>query len=126
MYTDLLTKIHNAQRAKKASVKTHYSNMDMAIAEILVSTGFVLSAAKKGRAPKRIIEIELKYNGEQGAISNVKFLSLPSRRLYAGYKEMRSVRQGFGVAVVSTPGGIMTSRQARKQKMGGQLLFEIW
>ncbi len=126
MYTDLLTKIHNAQRAKKPSLKVAYSNMDMAIAEILAATGFVLSAAKKGRAPKRIIEIELKYNGEQGAISNIKFLSLPSRRLYAGYKEMRSVRQGFGVAVVSTPNGIMTSRQARKQKVGGQLLFEIW
>jgi small subunit ribosomal protein S8 len=126
MYTDLLTKIHNAQRAKKASVKMPYSNMDMAIAEILVATGFILSAAKKGRAPKRIIEIELKYTGEQGAISNIKFLSLPSRRLYAGYKEMRSVRQGFGVAVVSTPGGIMTSREARKKKVGGQLLFEIW
>lgn len=126
MYTDLLTKIHNAQRAKKLSVKMPYSNMDMAIAEILVTTGFILSAAKKGRAPKRVIEIEPKYNGEEGAITTIKFKSLPSRRLYAGYKDMRSVRQGFGVSVVSTPNGIMTSRQARKEKVGGQLLFEIW
>jgi small subunit ribosomal protein S8 len=126
MYTDLLTKIHNAQRAKKASLKVPYSTMDMAIAEVLAARGFILSAAKKGRAPKRIIEIELKYEGETGAISGVKFLSVPSRRLYAGYKEMRPVRQGFGMAVVSTPSGIMTSSQARKSKIGGQLLFEIW
>jgi len=126
MYTDLLTKIHNAQRAKKISVKMPYSNMDMAVADILVETGFILSAAKKGRAPKRVIEIELKYEGDRGAIDTVRFMSLPSRRLYAGYKEMRPVRQGFGVAVVSTPNGIMTSKQARKQKVGGQLLFQIW
>jgi small subunit ribosomal protein S8 len=126
MYTDLLTKIHNAQRAKKASVKVPYTNMDMAIAEILVARGFVLSATKKGRAPKRIIEVELKYDDDKGAISSVKFLSVPSRRIYAGYKEMRPVRQGFGMAVVSTPKGIMTASQARKQKVGGQLLFEIW
>ena len=127
MYTDLLTKIHNAQRAKKASVKMPYSNMDMAVAEILAARGFVLSANKKGRAPKRVIEVELKYDdANKGAISSVKFLSVPSRRLYKGYKEMRPVRQGFGVAIVSTPKGIMTATEARKQKVGGQLLFEIW
>lgn len=127
MYTDLLTKIHNAQRAKKASVKVPYSNMDMAVADVLAARGFVLSATKKGRAPKRIIEVELKYDAaEKGAISSIKFLSVPSRRLYAGYKDMRAVRQGFGVAVVSTPKGVMTATEARKQKIGGQLLFEIW
>ena len=126
MYTDLLTKIHNAQRAKKLSVKLPYSNMDMAVAEILAARGFVLSATKKGRAPKRIIEVELKYEADKGAISSIKFLSVPSRRLYAGYKEMRPVRQGFGVAIVSTPKGVMTATDARKQKVGGQLLFEIW
>lgn len=126
MYTDLLTKIHNAQRAKKVSVKVPYSTMDMAIAEILAARGFVLSAAKKGRAPKRIIEVELKYDGDKGAISAVKFLSVPSRRLYAGYKELRPVRQGFGIAILSTPQGVMTAQDARKQKVGGQLLFEIW
>ncbi len=126
MYIDLLTKIHNAQRAKKISVKVPYSNMDMAVAEILTTKGFVLSATKKGRVPKRIIEVELKYDGEHGAISAVRFLSVPSRRLYAGYQKMRPVRQGFGVAVVSTPKGVMTASEARKQKVGGQLLFEIW
>ena len=126
MYTDLLTRIHNAQRAKKQSVKVPFSNMDFAVAEILATKGFVAAANKKGRLPKRIIEVDLKYENGRGAITGIKFLSVPSRRLYAGFKDLRSVRQGFGVAIVSTPRGIMTSSQARKQKVGGQLLFEIW
>jgi small subunit ribosomal protein S8 len=126
MYTDLLTKIHNAQRAKKATVKVPYSNMDMAIAEVLADKGFILAVSKKGRAPKRVIEVELKYDGEKGAISEINFVSVPSRRIYSGYKELRPIRQGFGLAVVSTSKGIMTASEARKQKVGGQRLFEIW
>lgn len=126
MYTDLLTKIHNAQRAKKASLKTPFSGMDFAIAEILAARGFVASVSKKGRTPKRIIEVDLKYTNDQGAITGIKFLSVPSRRIYAGYKDLRKVRQGFGIAVLSTPKGVMTADDARKQKLGGQLLFEIW
>ena len=126
MYTDLLTKIHNAQKAKKISLKVPFSNMDMAVADILAAKGFVAAVNKKGRVPKRIIEVDLKYDNERGAISGIKFLSVPSRRRYAGYKELRKVRQGYGVAILSTPKGIMTAQEARKQKLGGQLLFEIW
>jgi small subunit ribosomal protein S8 len=81
---------------------------------------------KRAATPERIIEVELKYEAEKGAINEIKFLSVPSRRLYSGYKDLRPVRQGFGVAIVSTPKGIMTASEARKQKVGGQLLFEIW
>lgn len=126
MYQDLLTKIHNAQRAGKTSMKAQFSNMDMAVAEILVARGFVSAAAKKGRSPKRIIEVDMKYTDGSGAITGIKFLSVPSRRLYAGYKDLRRVKQGYGTAVISTPKGIMTADSARKQKLGGELLFEIW
>jgi small subunit ribosomal protein S8 len=126
MYHDLLTKIHNAQRAKKATVKVPFSNLDMAVAEILAAKGFVATATKKGRMPKRIIEIELKYVGEEGAISGIRFVSVPSRRIYAGYEDLRKVRQGYGTAIISTPAGLMTTGEARKKKVGGQLLFEIW
>ena len=126
MYIDLLTKVKNGQKAKKESVKMPYSNMDLAVAELLSARGFLGTVTKKGRMPKRVIEIDLKYDGGKGAVSGVNFLSLPSRRLYAGYEKLRPVKQGFGMAVVSTSKGIMTSSQARKQKIGGQLLFEIW
>ncbi len=126
MYVDLLTKLKNAQKAKKATIKMAYSNMDLAVAELLAARGFVTSVTKKGRMPKRIIEVELKYEGGKGGIGGIKLLSVPSRRLYAGYDVLRPVRQGFGLAVISTPKGVMTTTQARKQKVGGQLLFEIW
>ena len=107
-------------------MKAQFSNMDMAVAEILVARGFVSSASKKGRSPKRIIEVDMKYTDGIGAITGIKFLSVPSRRLYAGYKDLRRVKQGYGTAVISTPKGIMTADAARKQKLGGELLFEIW
>lgn len=127
MYIDLLTKIKNAQQARKEFVKLGFSNMDLAVAELLAKNNFVESAVKKGRLPKRVIEIKLKYQGRNiGAISGVKFLSKPSRRLYAGYKDLRLIRQGYGMAVISTPQGVMTYKEARKQKLGGEILFEIW
>jgi small subunit ribosomal protein S8 len=126
MYVDLLTKLKNAQKAKKASIKMPYSNMDLAVAELLSARGFVGAVTKKGRMPKRVIEVELKYEANKGGIGGIKLLSVPSRRLYSGYDTLRSVRQGFGLAVISTPKGVMTTTQARKQKVGGQLLFEIW
>ena len=100
--------------------------MDMIIAELLAKNNFIESAAKKGRMPKRIIEIKLKYSGREGAITGIKFLSKPSRRLYAGYKELRLIKQGYGTAFISTPKGIMSYQDARKQKLGGEILFEIW
>jgi small subunit ribosomal protein S8 len=126
MYIDLLTKLKNAQKAKKESLKVPFTTMDFAIAEILAARGFVGSVSKKGRAPKRVIDIDLKYDGSKGAISGINFLSVPSRRLYVGYQELRPVKQGFGVSLISTPKGILTNKEARKAKVGGQLLFEIW
>src|SRR3990167_3736436 len=89
MYTDLLTKIKNAQSAKKTGLKTYYSNMDFAILEVLVKHKFLQDVSKKGRMPKRAIDITLKYKDGEGAISGLKFLSSPSRRLYLGYKDIK-------------------------------------
>lgn len=127
MVTDLLTRIQNAQKVKRDLVKAPYSNLDFAVAEILAKNGWLESAAKKGRMPKRVIELKLKYDQEgKGVISGVKFLSKPSRRLYAGHLKLRPVRQNYGTGIISTPKGLMTYREARKAKVGGQLMFEIW
>lgn len=126
MYTDLLTKLKNAQAVKKESIKIPYSNMDFAVAELLAKHKFIEEAAKKGRMPKRVLELKLKYKNGQGAIQGVRFLSKPSRRLYAGYKEIKPVRQGYGLLALSTPKGILDGKTAKKEKVGGQLLFEIW
>ncbi len=126
MYTDLLAKIKNAQAVKKESVKLPYSNMDYAVAEVLASHKFLDGAFKKGRMPKRVLDLKLKYKDGKGVIEGVRILSKPSRRLYSGYKDIKPVRQGYGLLVLSTPKGVMDGKSAKKQKLGGQLLFEIW
>ncbi|MBI2025068.1 MAG: 30S ribosomal protein S8 [Candidatus Harrisonbacteria bacterium] len=127
MYQDLITKIRNAQQAKKEFIKVPYSGMDFAVAEILAKNNYIENVAKKGRLPKRIIEIKIKYDKDgSGVINGTKFLSVPSRHLYAGYQKLRPVKQGHGLGVISTSKGLRTNTEARKQKVGGELLFEIW
>jgi small subunit ribosomal protein S8 len=97
--------------------------MDLAIAELLLKQGYLKNVESKGKTNKRMIEIDLK---EGKAIKGIKLISRPSRRIYAGYKDIKSVKGGFGMGVVSTPKGIMSDKEVRKQKVGGQLLFQIW
>jgi len=126
MYTDLLTRIKNAQSARLETVKAPYSNMDMAVSELLAARGYIENVQKKGRLPKRVIEIKLKYTDAGGAITGIRFLSKPSRRRYFGWRDLRPVKQGYGLLIMSTPKGIMASTEAKKQKLGGEALFEIW
>ncbi len=127
MYTDILTQIKNAQAVKKETLKVPFSKMDMVVIELLAKYGYILSANKKGRMPKRVIEIVLKYDDQKrGAIHGVTHVSTPARRMYAGAMELRQVKQGYGLGVVSTPKGIMAYHEARKAKVGGELLFEVW
>ncbi|MCL5017193.1 MAG: 30S ribosomal protein S8 [Patescibacteria group bacterium] len=127
MYTDLLVKIKNAQAVKKESVKSSYSVMDNAILEILSKKNFIDEVSVKGRAPKKVLDVNLKYDKNGlGAIHGVKILSKPSRHLYTSYSDIYPVKQGFGALVVSTSKGIMEGQSAKKAKLGGELLFEIW
>lgn len=127
MYHNLLTKIKNAQAAGKSSLKTPYSGFGLAILETLVKNGFLSGLEVKGRSPhKKIIEISLKNDGGKRVIRGIKLISRPSRRIYLGYKEMKSVKSGHGMLVVSTPKGVISGKEARKSKVGGEALFEIW
>ncbi len=126
MYIDLLTKLKNAQKAKLPNIKAAFSQMDLAIAELLAKHKFIDSVEKKGRMPKRVLDIKLRYVNGEGVIGGVEFLSKPSRRLYSGYKDIKKVLSGYGVLVVSTPRGILEGGEARKEKVGGALLFKIW
>ena len=123
MYIDLLIKIKNAMAAKQKSFKTSFNKMDKAMLEILKKHKFISEFEVKGRSPKKYLEVEV-AGGR--LINGLKILSKPSRRLYAPYKDFRRVKNGFGALIVSTPKGIMDARTARKEKVGGQLLFEIW
>ena len=123
MYTDLLTKIRNAKKAKKPSLKVPFSQADKAVAEIMEKAGFLKKVEVKGRSFKKVMEIELNPDRD---IQGLKFISKPSRRLYAGYKDIKKVKGGQGFVVISTSKGIINGEEARKLKIGGQLLFEIW
>lgn len=123
MYTNFLIKIKNARSAEKAIVKTDATKMTKAIAELLAIRGFIKAVEVKGKGAKKYLEIDLEGKKK---IHAVKFLSTPSLHRYAGYKDFRKVKNGFGMLVVSTPKGIMAGEAARKEKVGGELLFEIW
>lgn len=126
MYIRLLTQIKNAQATYKERMKFPYSNMTEKVLEVLKNNKFILNFEKKGRAPKKFFDIWLLYKKGVGAINGVKLISRPSRRIYKGYNKINSVRQGYGMGVISTSQGIMTSKEAKKNKVGGQMLFEIW
>lgn len=126
MYIDLLTKIKNAQKAKIGNVKVPFSKLDLEVAEILAKHKYIEAVEKKGRMPKRILDIKLRYTDNGGVINGVEFISKPSRRIYGGYKDIKKVLSGYGLLIMSTPKGIMEGGEARKAKVGGALLFKIW
>ena len=126
MYWNTLTKIKNAGQRKHDRIKVPSTKLDLAIAETLVKHGYLDSAVKKGKGAKKIIDIRLKYKDGVHAISGIKFFSRPSRRVYVGYEEMKKSRSGYGYYFFSTPMGLMTNIEARKNKVGGEMLFEIW
>lgn len=123
MYIDLIIKIKNAQKAKKEVMKTRYSKMDKAVIDVLEKKGFVKNSEVKGKGYKKYIEMNVMGRKK---ILGVRIVSKPSVKQYAGYKEIRSVRSGFGTLILSTPKGIVTGSEAKKLGVGGQLLFEIW
>jgi small subunit ribosomal protein S8 len=126
MYTSLLTHILNAQKVRKEKVKTPYSAMDEKVLEILSASKYITTFEKKGRNPKKYLEIDLLYKNDIGAIHGLKFVSVPSRHIYKKYTQLKRVKQGYGVAVLSTSKGLMTDANAKKQKVGGEILFNIW
>lgn len=123
---DMLIRMKNAGNARRATVSFPYSNIKSAILEVLEKAGYVKSFSKKGKKVTKLLEVELSYEKDQPKITDVKRVSKFSRRLYRGMREIYPVKQGYGISVFSTPKGILTGNDARKQKVGGELLFEIW
>ena len=123
---DMIIRLKNAQLAGLPSVLVPYSNFKQTIADSLKAAGYIKSVNKKGKKIKKYLELELLYTEDQPRINEVKRLSKPSRRIYHRYSQIRSVRQGRGIAVYATPKGILTDKQARETKVGGEALFQIW
>ncbi|MGL5973243.1 MAG: 30S ribosomal protein S8 [Oscillospiraceae bacterium] len=124
---DLLTRIRNASSAKHDTVDIPASNMKKAIVEILVQEGFVKSYQVIEDNKQGIIRVTLKYNeNREQVIKGLRRVSKPGLRIYTNCENMPKVMKGLGVAVISTSKGIMTDKQARKDKVGGEVLAFVW
>lgn len=123
---DLLTQIKNAALVNRKTVDLPYSKMKMAVAKVLVEEGYLLSATQEGQMPKARLHLELSYQDKMPVLTDLKRISRPGMRLYIRVNQIPLVVGGMGIAILSTPKGVMTGKSAREQQVGGELLCEIW
>jgi small subunit ribosomal protein S8 len=126
MYYNLISQLKNAAMAKKDTITVPYSKMDLAVLRALTAAGYIKSAEKEMVGRKAFISIRIAMKAGQPVMTDFRLMSKPSRRTYIDYRSIRAVKQGHGVSVLSTSKGIMTNKEARKAKLGGEYLFEIW
>lgn len=124
---DLLTRIRNAVRVERPYVDMPYSRMKASIVDALKREGFVWDHETIDGEPVKTLRVSLKYgpNGEQ-IIQHIERISKPGCRVYIGVSEMRDIRQGTGVSVLSTSKGVLSNREAKKEGVGGELLCQLW
>jgi small subunit ribosomal protein S8 len=119
---DMLTRIRNAQRAEKGSVVVPSSKVKIAIAQVLKDEGYIDEFAVRDNAGKAFLEIGLKYYAGKPVIERIERVSRPGLRIYRPARQIPQVMNGLGVAIVSTPQGVMTDRKARATGVGGEVL----
>lgn len=124
--SDMLNRIRNAQMAGKPEVSIPFSNLAFDISQVLEKNKFVGKVEKRGKKNKKFFDITLKYENKVPALSGLKRISKPGQRIYLPFNKIRRVRGGFGISIISTHKGLMTGAEARKQKLGGEMLCEIW
>jgi len=122
---DLLTRLRNASRALLPEIELRHSKLKESVARVLKAEGYVADCQVEG-TPLRKLKIRLKYSGRRGVIVGLRRVSRPGLRRYAGAGEMPRVLGGLGVAIVSTPRGVMTGAEARKLNVGGEVLCYVW
>ena len=131
--TDMLNRIRNGQAVFKETVLVPFSKVKYEIAKILEKQGFLEKIENKGRKEKKALEITLKYEQDENTkkktcpiILGMKRVSKPGQRIYKRAKELKPIKGGYGIAIISTPEGLMTDKDARRKKLGGEVLCEIW
>lgn len=125
--SDFLTRIRNGIRARKQAVECPRSNIKLRVAEILRDEGFLQGVATVEDNKQGLIKLELRYDGRNGnAITGMRRVSRPGQRAYVPAKSVPRVRNGLGIAILSTSQGVMTDREARNKGVGGEVLCEVW
>ena len=125
--SDMLTRMRNALNAKQTFVIVPFSKFKMEILNTMKKSGYIDDVKEIGESPEKIMKIKLKYsNSGKSVISGLKKISKPGRRIYANQNSLPVVLGGLGVAVVSTPQGVMTNIEAKKKNIGGEVICEIY
>lgn len=120
---DSLIRIKNAYLSVKPDAALRYSKIVLSICEVLKKEGYIADVMSDNQ---REITVTLKYRGKLPSVSNVKRISKPGLRVYKGSSELPRVLGGLGIALISTPKGVLTDKQARKEKVGGEVLAYVW
>ncbi len=124
--SDLITQIRNGYLAKKDTITVYSSNIKLSIIKILKNENFIESYDIITNEKVQKIKIVLKYYGKkQPIMKSIKRVSKPSIRIYSGYKKLLKVANGFGISIISTPKGLMTDKDAKKQKCGGEIICTV-
>lgn len=124
--SNIIISLKNAQRAKHETVTFAFTQLTQSILEAIKKQGYVLSVEKTGKDLKKKLIVTLKYENGVPAITDVKRMSKQSKRTYLGYKDIKPVRNGYGIAILSTPQGILSDKESIKSKIGGEILFTMW
>ena len=122
---DMLTRIRNANQMRNETVSMPSSKIKVEIAKILKEEGYVADYSVSSD-DKKVLSLQLKYNGAERVISGIKRISKPGLRVYAQADELPKVLNGLGIAIISTSQGVMTDRDARKANIGGEVLAYVW
>jgi small subunit ribosomal protein S8 len=124
---DFLTRIRNAMRARHQKLDVPASKLKAEIARILKEEGYIANYKPTEEDGMKVLRVYLKYGpNNESVIRDLKRVSRPGCRVYQGKNEIRRVQGGFGIAILTTPKGVMTGRQARREGVGGELLCEVW
>jgi small subunit ribosomal protein S8 len=123
--SDMLTRIRNASMVRKAEARVPASKLKLAIAKILLESGYLSSVEKVGTGHGEL-RLVLKYEGGESAIRSITRVSKPGLRNYAGFADLPRVLSDRGIAIISTSQGVMTNKEARKRKLGGEVLCEVF
>lgn len=123
---DLITRLRNAQERKLSKVSSPASRLRARVLDVLVSEGYVRGYAEVEQNGRRELEIELKYYDGRPVIKEISRISTPGRRIYTSVKDLKPVRNGLGISILSTPQGVMSDASARSKNVGGEVLCQVF
>jgi small subunit ribosomal protein S8 len=130
MYTDpisdMLTRIRNASAARKSEVLIPFSKLKFEIAKILKHEDYIAHLEQTEESKFPMIKVTLKYDGKKSSIGHIQRVSTPGQRVYASKDQIPTVLENLGIAIISTPKGVMTNKQAKREGIGGEVICEVW